>query len=98
MDSISRADFRAALKQYRTNFPSVGTVNEETINKLLAEGRTCRGWTTAEGRPQYFHIIKMSRNYPEKSVFFGDTELELFEVTLHLGMEHGIDLNDLLSK
>jgi hypothetical protein len=97
MDNLSESDFKAALKQYRKDVPTVGTVNSETVDKYLDEGRICRGWTAWDGRKQFFHIIKSPSSYPEKSVFYGNSERELFEMTIFLGMEHDIPLNDLLT-
>jgi hypothetical protein len=84
------------LKQYRHDVPSVGTVTREAVDQLLAVGRICRGWTTFDGKRQYFHIIKSPGSYPDKSAFFGDSETEVLEMTVHLGMQHEIDLENLL--
>jgi len=75
----------------------VGTASSEAVEQFLAEGRICRGWTTFAGKKKYFHIIKSPGSYPEKSAFYGKSESELFQMTIHLGMQHGIDLNDLLT-
>ena len=98
MDSIPPAALKAALKQYRKDVPSVGTISSETVDQFLAEGRICRGWTNLDGQPQYFHIIKSPGSYPEKSAMFSNSEAELFQMTVHLGMQHGIDLDDLLTE
>lgn len=98
MDIIPPKALKAGLKQYRKDVPSVGTVSSEAVDQLFAEGRICRGWTTLDGQIKYFHIIKSPSRYPEKSVSFGESEKELFQMTIHLGMQHGIDLNDLLTE
>jgi hypothetical protein len=97
MDKMPQAEIKAAFKQYRKDVPSVGTISDDAITKLLAEGKICRGWTTLDGQRKYFHIIKSLGSYPEKSVFYGDTETQLFEMTVFLGMQRGIALIDLLT-
>lgn len=90
--------FKAALKQYRKDVPSVGTVTYERAQQLLSEGRICRGWTEVDGQRQYFHVIKSPGNYPKKSLMLSDSEEGLFEMTIHLGMQYDIDLDDLLTE
>jgi hypothetical protein len=98
MEYLSDADLKAGLKQYRHDVPTVGTIDAATLDQYLAEGRICRGWTDLNGKKQFFHIIKSPGSYPEKSVFYGDTESDVFQMTIHLGMQHGIPLNDLLTE
>ena len=98
MEYLSEADLKAALKQYRKDVPTMGTVDAATLDKYLSEGRICRGWTNCDGRKQFFHIIKSPGSYPEKSVFYGNSESELFQMTIFLGMQHNITLNDLLTE
>ena len=95
MDSISPEDFKAVLKQYRKDVPSVGTATSAVVDEHLAAGRTCRGWTELDGRKQYFHIIKSPGHYPEKSVLSADSETELLQMTIQLGLQHNIELQDL---
>jgi len=95
MDNLSPEMLKAALKQYRSDVPSVGTISSEAVDQFLAEGRICRGWTQVDGKPQYFHIIKSPGSYPEKSALLGNSEKELFAMTVQLGMQHGIELDDL---
>ena len=97
MELFSPADFKAALKQYRHDVSNVGTIDSETVDRYLAEGRICRGWTTWDDQTQFFHIIKSPGSYPEKSGFYGTSESEVFQMTIHLGMHHGIPLQDLLT-
>ncbi len=98
MDLIPQADLKAALKQYRKDVPTVGTIDSEPLDQYLAEGRICRGWPTWDGRKQFFHIIKSPGSYPEKSAFYGNSESDVFQMTIQLGMRHGIALNDLLTE
>ena len=97
MEIVPPAELKAALKQYRKDVLSVGTVSSEQIDKLLAEGRICRGWTDWDGQQKFFHIIKSPGSYPEKSVLYGETEEQLFQMTVYLGMQHDIPLNNLLT-
>jgi hypothetical protein len=96
MEQIPQAELKAAFRQYRKDVPSVGTISDDEVSKLLAAGKICRGWTEFDGQRKYFHIIKSPGHYPEKSVFYGDTEAQLFEMTVMLGMQSGINLIDLL--
>ena len=98
MDILPPADLKAALKQYRKDVPSVGVVNEASVDQFLAKGRICRGWTKFAGEAKYFHIIKSPGSYPEKSVLYGDTEEQLFQMNVYLGMQHDIPLQDLLTE
>jgi hypothetical protein len=98
MDIIPPEDFKTVLKQYRKGVPSVGTVSSTVVDEFLAAGRTCRGWTDLNGRKQYFHIIKSPGRYPEKSVFYADSETELLQMTIHLGLQHEIHLEDLFQE
>jgi len=98
LEIIPPSVLKQVLKQYRHDVPSVGTVPSEKVDQLLAEGRICRGWTTLDGQRQYFHIIKSPGHYPDKSAFYGDSEAALLEVTIHLGMQHNIDLDDLVTE
>ena len=98
MDSISPDDFKSVLKQYRKDVPSVGTVTSATVDEFLAAGRICRGWTELDSRKKYFHVIKSPGSYPEKSVFSADSETELLLLTIQLGMQYGIDLDDLFKE
>ncbi|HEX9046224.1 MAG TPA: hypothetical protein VF988_04295 [Verrucomicrobiae bacterium] len=93
----SDANLKAALKQYRKDVPTVGTIDSATVDQYLTEGRICREWTIWDGRKQFFHIIKSPGSYPEKSVFYGNSEQDVFQMTIRLGMQHGIDLKDLLT-
>lgn len=96
MDIIPPEMLKEALKQYRKDVPSMGRISYDEVEKLLSEDRTCRGWTTVGGREQYFHIIKSPTKFPEKSAMFADSEKDLFQMTVHLGMQHEIDLDDLV--
>jgi hypothetical protein len=97
MDGLSNKKFKDSLKQYRHDVPSVGKVDYATVEQFLSEGRICRGWTQIDGQLQYFHIIRSPGYYPEKSIFSGNTENELFQITIHLGMQHGIDFEKLFA-
>ena len=97
MHILTPQQIKAGLKQYRKDVPSVGTVTETVVDEFLAEGKICRGWTTWNGQKQFFHIIKSPDHYPEKSVFYADSEAELFEMTVGLGMQKDIDLKNLLT-
>ncbi len=90
--------FKDALKQYRKDVPTVGTINETKAQQFLSAGHICRGWIeTADGK-MYFHIIKSPEDYPHKAFFSGDNEAELFGMTVALGMEHEIELEDLVTE
>ena len=87
--------FKEALKQYRRDVPSVGTVSFDEAQDLLKQGRICRGWMDDDNEKMCFHIIKSTTQYPHKSLFSANTEKELFATTIFMGMESGIDLDDL---
>ena len=97
-DVIPPHALKAALKQYRKDVPSVGTVTFEESQALLEKGFICRGWTeTGEGK-RYFHIIRCPQNYPEKTFMMARTEKELFTMTVYRGMDAAIDLDLLVAK
>ena len=98
MNLIDPENFKAVLKQYRKDVPSVGTVSFTVVDEYLAVNRTCRGWTELGDRKQYFHIIKSPERYPVKSILYADSETELLQATIHLGMQHEIDLDDLFKE
>ena len=92
-DLIPPQALKEALKQYRKDVPSVGTVSFEESQDLLKKGMICRGWTIMGDERQYFHIIRSPQNYPEKTCLMGRNEKELFTTTIFLGMQSDIDFD-----
>ena len=87
--------FKDALKQYRRDVRTVGTISFEQAQNFLEDGNICRGWMKQEDGKMYFHIIKSPTNFPEKAIFSAESEKELFAMTDMLGMENNIELEDL---
>ena len=94
---IPRKMFRDALKQYRRDVPSVGAVSFEQAQEFLRQDRICRGWMNTDGEKMYFHVIKSITEYPKKSLSSAETEQDLFKSTIIMGIQAGIDLDDLFT-
>lgn len=97
-EMLSPQELKIAMKQYRSDVRSVGTVSFEKSQALLEEGRICRGWTKVDGRKQYFHIIRSPQNFPEKTFMTARNEKEVFTMTVYLGMQAEIEFDLLVSK
>lgn len=89
--------FKALLKQYRHDVPTVGIVTQDVVNQLLVDGRICRGWVVTSGERMYFHIVRSPENYPEKTVSYGPSEEAVVTILIYLGYSKGVDFEHLVS-
>ena len=90
-------DIMIAFNIYKGQVPNVGTFSSEQVDELLEKGQICRGRITNSDKGNYFHIIRGPNNFPDKSLCVSDSEFNLFYMTLNMGMERGVDLDDMLS-
>lgn len=95
---ISDTEMQEAFQKYRQDVSSVGKVSPEEAQAFLDLGRICRGSIVRDGDKEFFHIIKSPTNYPEKSIFYSDSEKNLFMLTVMMGMGSGIEFGDLFSE
>lgn len=95
---IPPEDLRIALKEYRRDVPSVGTVSFEKSQNLLEQGRICRGWTKIDQHKRYFHVIRSADDLSKRVFMNASSEKELFTMSVFLGMDAGIDFDLLVGR
>ncbi len=97
-EMFSEKQLYKALELYRQDVPFKGTITKGKADKLLEKGEVCRGWIIDSGGLEYFHIIKSPNDYPELTMLVSEDKEQLFMMTIMMGMQNNIDLDDLFTK